>query len=60
MTEKQARVRLAEIDAEEQAVTVDISKMRERLAKLETTREFVRQRRAEAWLVFVSAQEQQP
>lgn len=55
MTEKQARVKGAELDAKEQAVSVEISALRETLAALETKRERIRMERATVYIAYAKA-----
>ena len=56
MTEKQARVKGAELDAKEQALTVELAEMREKMAALETKRERVRMERSTVYIAYTKAQ----
>lgn len=55
MTDKQARVKIAELNAKEQAVSVEISTLRESLAALETKRECIRMDQANVYIAQASA-----
>jgi len=57
MTEKEAKVKCAELDGAEQSVTVEIAEARERVAVLETKRERIRMERATAYVEYTKAQE---
>lgn len=56
MTEKQAKVKGAELDAKEQAITVKLSELREKMAVLETCRELIRMEKSTVYVAFVKAQ----
>jgi hypothetical protein len=56
MTEKQARVKGAELDAKEQAVMVELAELREQQAALETKRERIRMERATVYIAYTRAQ----
>lgn len=55
MTEKQLRVKGAELDAKEQAVCVEIAALREKLTALETKRERIRMDRQIVYISYIKA-----
>jgi hypothetical protein len=55
MTEKEAKIRCAELDKDEQDVTVEISLSREVVAALETKRERIRMQRYNVYLAMMKS-----
>jgi hypothetical protein len=49
-------VKVAELDAKEQAVTMELAELREKQAALETKRERIRMERSTVYIAFTRAQ----